>query len=177
MEISNERYRDLADGGHFYGSGEYAPVALIRSLLTLVGDGDITASTISRKTAGDSTTWRALWLTKSLVAWVEATGNKYDWTGHNEDPSSYDGSMPTEIEVKSWVCRVSTLASISTVDLQDKRSQGFRTETNVRWLATTRLEFDDGHSATLPLFGDTSSKDAETAEAVLAQLRAAWVQA
>jgi hypothetical protein len=151
MHVSHDTINRLRP--HFEHGGAYAPRSVVQALLTLTevaGDWEILASVAAREEHVGITTWRVAWLTKKLVAHVEAQKGVIDWAlDHGDQEHS---------TLTGWVERLSSLESVA---VDDVTAGGHGFDTPWQWDASTALVFPDGRVLHLPLFGDRPGSDDE----------------
>jgi hypothetical protein len=143
--------------------GRSAPLCVPQAIISLTGGAGLTCVFVVRQGYEPdalSTGWRALALTKHIVAFVDAAKDEPDWDAHSRDQSGV---------VTGWV---RSRAHVESVELTDLRTGADLTSTEWHWGTAWKVCFRDGTSFDLPLFGGwTHWDEARKVEEIAAALR------
>lgn len=175
METTKDRYLEINE--HIHSADAQAPSSIVLALETFAQGDGIQQSTLSRSVDPDNETtiWRALWLTSSLVIYAEGEASREDWDAHSSEQNSNRAVNGT---VRSWARPISQLTAISAENVhRTYRNMNF--SSNPTHEADFRLEFaNPGADVSLP-FASTYSKgeNRRQSEEFVRGLQKAWAAA
>lgn len=139
MEISRDHIQ--ASKPHLTDTINHAPVAVFGAMIGLADPADVIASMAGSDDTDGTVTWRAIWLTKDSLVYVDAAKDARDW-----DLASHETQREPD-HIDAWRRPLSSIKSLGI--------QGARMTLDFgEWHAALvyRLAFDDCH-VTVPLFG------------------------
>ncbi|WP_037164255.1 hypothetical protein [Rhodococcoides fascians] len=175
METTSDRYRSFNE--HVYGADAQAPSSIILALEALTQGDDIIGSTLAREVDGDndSTVWRAMWLTASLVIYAEGVAPREDWDANSLEQG---GRAVNGTTVRSWARPLSQLRSISAENVR-RTYANMNISTSLTYEADFILDFNDPDADTQLPFPSTYSSGSgkKSGDEFIIELRKAWIAA
>jgi hypothetical protein len=147
----------------------------VLALETFANGEEVLQSTLARSVdpENNTTVWRALWLTSSVLIYAEGQASHDDWDGHSLEQNNNRAVNGT---IRSWARPLSPLTAITAENVH-RTYRNMNVSTNPTYEADFILEFGNPEADVSLPFASTYSKgeNRRGSEEFARELQKAWI--